>query len=347
MEPSMDRKPRFVKRPLATVALLVWLLLLACGFVADAAASSAVPQPDATSTAANVAAPTWVPVPPFSGHVVDAVGYLSTQDRAALEAKLVAFEKSKGRQIAVLLVQSIGDEGSQHYAYRVFDAWKLGVNDILVLVTTEPYDEDITPGRGLVMLTPAILKRVLDEDMSWPRVKLGDINGELNGGIDRLIKLENGEAMPPPPKPEGDFTWTLLDAIAPPPLEMTRWLGLIVGLPFVFIFAVSWLGGKAALLRGGVTLAVVWLFVLWLGAGWLFALVLGALACHVAMRYDPGELPEYTGSTAYRSGTGNSFGSIVWSLFKIAGSGALGSGGGSGFRGGGGGFGGGGASGSW
>lgn len=322
------RRPIHDMRSSMRLVALLALLLFACGAGVGAAR-------------AEVAA-----VPGLNGHVVNLTPMLTDAQVQALEAKLAAFEQARGRRIAVLLVENTGDESGAQYSNRVFDAWKLGDSDVLILVTENPYNERITPGRALgAVFTLPVIKRILDEDMSWPRVKLGDIDGELNGGVDRIIRLENGEAMPPPPKPEGSFKGSLLDAISPPPLAMGPWLWMIVGLPFVFAFASAFLGGKAALLRGCVTLPVIAGFVLLLGAGWLFALLLGAIAFYLAIRFDMGDLPEPSGSSVDQSNSGGSLGSVAWSLLRIAGSGVLSRGGG--FGGGGGRFGGGGASGRW
>ncbi len=316
------------------------------------------PQDVASNAKEAVAAPALAPLPAHSGHVVDAIGYLSDQERAALEAKLAAFEKAKGRQIALLLVDGTGDESHAHFAKRVFDTWNLGADGVLIWFTEQPYDEGIFVGRGLVDVFPVpIIKRILNEDMSWPRVKMGDIPGELKGGVDRIIRLQNGEAMPPPPpKPEGDFKETLFDALSPPPFELPIWLGMLVGLPFLFIVASGLLSWKAALLRGCVTSVVLAGFLLLLGAGWLFALIVAAIAFYPAILFQSdGPEPDWTADdspsshSSRSSGSSDvSFGSIAWSLLGMAASSALSSGGGSGgFSGGGGGFSGGGASGSW
>lgn len=321
--------PALHTRMHALAALFAGLLVLASVFVADAAAAP-------------------VAIPPPSAHVVDTTGYLSEEQRAALEAKLATFERARGRRIAVLMVENTGDETHAQYANRVFEGWNLGADGVLILYTAQPYDERITVGRGLVaVFTLPIIQRILHEDMSWPRVKLGDIAGELDGGVDRIIRLENGEAMPPPPKPEGNFKWSLLDAISPPPFEFAAWMGMLVGLPFLFLVASGLLSWKAALLRGCVTSVVIAVFLLLLGSGWLFALILAAIAFYPAMlNQSDGPEPDWTADDHVSSNV--SFGSIAWSLLGMAASSAISSGGGrGGFRGGGGGFSGGGASGSW
>ena len=51
----------------------------------------------------------------------------STADQSsALEAKLAAFEQSKGSQVAVLIVPTTQPEDIEQYSIRVVDQWKLG-----------------------------------------------------------------------------------------------------------------------------------------------------------------------------------------------------------------------------
>ncbi|HEY2344472.1 MAG TPA: TPM domain-containing protein [Xanthomonadaceae bacterium] len=314
-----------------------------------------LPQPPSTQSdvaSASVAKVALLPIPPLIGHVVNQTdGVLTEAQARALEAKLAAFEKNKGRRIAVLLVEGTGDETDAQFADRVFKTWKLGDDGVLVTMTQQPYDERIEVGRGLFAVFPhAVILRILNEDMSWPNVKLGDIAGEINAGVDRIIRLENGEAMPPPPKPESSYGGqSLLEMCYPPPLG--SWLGMIVGLPFIFLVVSGLLSWKGALLRGVSTSAAIGVFLLLIGSGYLFALCLAALAFYLGvLNKSDGPEPDWNSlpsSSSHGSSGRTSGGSIAWSILGGIAGGVLSSAGGGGFRGGGGGFSGGGASGSW
>ncbi len=313
----------------------------------------ALPQPSSPKTdssPASAATTMVLPIPPLTAHVVNHTHSVLTEAQAsALEAKLAAFDKGGSRKVALLLVETTGDETGSQFADRVFDAWNLGDEGVLILMIAEPYDERINVGRGLNgVFTHPVIRRILDEDMSWPNTKLGDVAGELNAGVDRIIRLENGEAMPQPPKPEGGFEgWTWLDLLSPPPLG--TWIVSLVGIIFLGICAAAVLGHKATLVRGGGTAVVVGAVPLIAGSGVLFALCFAALGFYLAARYAKDDGPDIpidwnSGSSSSVSGWsifGNILGMVASSAISSGG------GGGGGFSGGGGGFSGGGASGSW
>ncbi|MEY3460701.1 MAG: hypothetical protein RLZZ03_354, partial [Pseudomonadota bacterium] len=62
-------------------------------------------------------------IPPLSARVIDTTGTLSAAQRDALDAKLAAFEQSKGAQIVVLMVPTTQPEDITGYAQRVSDLW--------------------------------------------------------------------------------------------------------------------------------------------------------------------------------------------------------------------------------
>ena len=62
------------------------------------------------------------PLPPLAAHVTDTVGLLSVDRREAIEARLVALEREKGAQVAVLLVATTRPEAIEEYALRVAEA---------------------------------------------------------------------------------------------------------------------------------------------------------------------------------------------------------------------------------
>ena len=67
-----------------------------------------------------------LPVPALSGRVIDQTATLSEPQRAALDAKLAAFEAQAGPQIVLLLVPTTAPEDIASYAQRVADSWKIG-----------------------------------------------------------------------------------------------------------------------------------------------------------------------------------------------------------------------------
>ncbi|HTA64974.1 MAG TPA: TPM domain-containing protein [Xanthomonadaceae bacterium] len=143
-----------------------------------------------------------IPVPPLTAHVTDQTGILSSAQAQALEAKLAAFEQDKGGQIAVLIVATTGDETIEQYSIRVVDQWKLGrkgVDDgVLLLVAKDGHRLRIEVGRGYEGVLPdAIANRIIDGFIA-PKFHAGDYAGGLNDGVDRIIGVVSGEALPQP-----------------------------------------------------------------------------------------------------------------------------------------------------
>src|ERR1700761_7327781 len=149
-----------------------------------------------------------VAVPPLPGRGVDQTGPLSAGDIASLNQTLQDFETKKGSQIAVLIVPTTDPETIEQYSIRVADAWKVGrkrVDDgAILLVAKNDRKLRIEVGYGLEgALTDVTSKRIIDEFIV-PKFKSGDFAGGIWGGVARIIKVIDGEPLPPP-KPQQDY----------------------------------------------------------------------------------------------------------------------------------------------
>ena len=90
----------------------------------------------------------------------------------------------------------------EQYGIRVAEAWKLGrkgVDDGAILILAKDDRKlRIEVGYGLEGALPdAIAKRIVREDIA-PRFRSGDYPGGIAVGVDRMIAVINGEALPPP-----------------------------------------------------------------------------------------------------------------------------------------------------
>jgi uncharacterized protein len=265
-------------------------------------------------------------VPPLTAHVVDTTATLQPAQQQALEAKLTAFEQTRGSQIAVLLVPTTQPEDIASYANRVANVWKIGrkgIGDgVLLIVAKNDHQLRIEVAKTLEGAIPDLAASQIIEDAIMPRFKQGDFAGGLDAGADQLIALITGEKLP-----------------APAPLRNShgkagfQWTDLMV-----FLFFVVPIGGAlvrrvfgqqfGSVAMGGIVGVLVWLF-----TSSLLLAGLGAVAGLVLTLFS-GVLP--------LAGMGRGFGGGGF------GGGGYGGGGGGGFSSGGGGdFGGGGASGRW
>jgi uncharacterized protein len=271
-----------------------------------------------------------VAVPPLSGRVVDQTGTLTAADIASLTQTLKDLETRKGSQVAVLIVPTTDGEAIEQYSLRVAEAWKIGRKKIddgaLLVIAKNDRRLRIEVGYGLEgTLTDVTSKRIIDEDIT-PKFKTGDFAGGVSAGVDRMVKVAEGEKLPEPEPPHWQDTG-LLNGIDP--------FNPFV-LAFVFIVgsalraALGRLVGSAA--TGGFVGILAWLLVGSLGV----AAVVGVLAFLIFAFID---LMPSGGSRGTRGG---------WSGGSSSDWGSSSSGSSSGgFSGGGGSFGGGGASGSW
>lgn len=275
-------------------------------------------------SAAGLAADDLAAIPPLKARVTDLTGTLSRDQAASLEAELEQFEKSRGSQIAILLVPTTQPEPIEAYSIRVAEAWKLGrkgVDDgILILVAKDDRKLRIEVGRGLEGAVPdAVAKRIVAEVIG-PRFKEGDFHGGLKAGAAKLQAVIGGEALPPPKsasRPGGAAmdTETLLTVS----LVVATMLGAVMGR------LLGRLGGSTV--TSGVVGGLAWLV-----TGSAVAALIGAILVFI-----------YVLAIA-SSGRGGGWSSGGWGG---SGGGGWGGGSGGGFSGGGGDFGGGGASGDW
>src|SRR6266487_534227 len=268
-----------------------------------------------------------VVVPPLKARVTDLTGTLSAQQIRELESRLSAFERSKGSQIAVLMLPSTQPETIEEYSIRVADAWKIGrarVDDGVILVVAKNDRKlRVEVGRGLEGAIPdAVAKRVVS-DVITPHFRTGDFYGGVAAGTDAVMKLIEGEGLPAPK------SGVIVNGVHRPIAFQTIFLLFIALVATDAIFRRLFGRVVGAGISGGIVGAIVWLV-----AGVLaFAVIGGLIGFVIALINGLG-------------GRRGSWASGGWSGGGWSGGGGFGGGGG--FSGGGGGFsGGGGASGSW
>ncbi len=143
-----------------------------------------------------------VGIPQLRAHVTDLTSTLTAEQRATLGQKLAAFETRKGSQIGVLVVPTTQPEAVEQYAVRVQEAWKLGrkgIDDgVLMVVAKDDRRLWIEVGYGLEGALPdATTKRIIDEEIV-PRFKQGNYFGGISAGVDRIMRVIDGEPLPPP-----------------------------------------------------------------------------------------------------------------------------------------------------
>ncbi len=159
-----------------------------------------------------------VAVPPLVGRVVDQTGTLTSGDIASLNQTIRSFEARKGSQIAVLIVPTTDGEAIEQFSLRVAEAWKIGrkkIDDGAVLVIAKNDRHlRIEVGYGLEgALTDVTTKRIIDEEIT-PKFKSGDFAGGVSAGLNKMIRIIDGEKLPEPEPPHWQQQTGLFDVDA-------------------------------------------------------------------------------------------------------------------------------------
>jgi uncharacterized protein len=273
-----------------------------------------------------------VAVPALSGRVVDQTGTLAAGDVASLTQTLKDLETRKGSQIAVLIVPTTDGEAIEQFSLRVAEAWKIGRKKIddgaLLVIAKNDRRLRIEVGYGLEgALTDATTKRIIDEDIT-PKFKNGDFAGGVSAGVDRMVRVAEGEKLPDPEPPH----WQDSQSFNPEDLFNPFLIIPAIFLGGLLRSLVGRLLGSAA--AGALTALIAWFLV-----GSVFAAVIAGVLASLFVLISDGFASAGPGRRGSAGGwSGGSGGS--WS----SGGSSSSSGG---FSGGGGSFGGGGASGSW
>jgi uncharacterized protein len=263
-----------------------------------------------------------VAVPPLRSPVTDLTGTLTREQVASLEQMLHSFEARKGSQIAVLMVPSTAPETIEQYALRVAEQWKIGrarIDDGAILaVAKNDRALRIEVGYGLEgALNDATASRIIRE-VIVPRFREGDFYGGINAGVDRMIRVIDGEPLPAPAKSAPQVEGTIAQL-----LPVLLILAVVLGAALR-----AMLGRFLGALAAGSAVGII----AWILAGTLLAALIAAVLAFFFTLAGGGSGRRYYGG--FPGGFGGGFG-------------GGGPGGGGGFRGGGGSFGGGGASGRW
>lgn len=264
--------------------------------------------------AAAAGAADEVAVPPLKARVTDLTGTLDAAQLAALESELRAFEQKRGSQIAVLMLPTTRPETIEQYSLRVAERWKLGrakVDDGAILIVAKNDQRlRIEVGYGLEGAIPDVVAKRVIREVIAPHFLANDFYGGIRDGAQMLMKLIEGEKLPPPARKQGSST--------------DDFESLFVVLLIVVVVAGGLLKAVLGRLLGSAATGAAAGFIAWAIAGALGAAVIAGIVAFI--------LALIGGGRGFFPGG--------------LGGGGFGSGGG-GFGGGGGGFGGGGASGSW
>lgn len=147
-------------------------------------------------------AQTVLPLPALTARVMDQTGSLDAPALAAIEQRLAAFEREHGAQVVVLIVPTTAPEDIADYTQRLGDAWKIGRKDVgdgvLFVVAKDDRRMRIAPAKRLEGAIPDLMaRRILDQAVA-PAFRRGDFAGGIDAGVEQILQLIAGEALPTP-----------------------------------------------------------------------------------------------------------------------------------------------------
>ena len=135
----------------------------------------------------HVRAQNILPAPNPPSLVVDAAGMLESNEQDSLEQKLVAFDDSTSNQIAVVTIDSLGDNSLESYANRLFNTWGIGTqkynNGVLLLIVKSTRQIRIEVGYGLESVISDEHASDIIQEIIVPNFKAGN----YYTGIDQAV----------------------------------------------------------------------------------------------------------------------------------------------------------------
>jgi len=141
------------------------------------------------------------PNPPKLYNDLNHIGFLTPSEESMIEKRLEKFEKETSNEIAVIIVDDLGDYDVSDYAIKISNLWKVGKekekNGIVVLIKPTGGKRDkkifISVGRGLEGAIPDITcKRIIENELI-PNFKNEAHFKGLNDALDVLTSLSKGE----------------------------------------------------------------------------------------------------------------------------------------------------------
>ncbi len=174
--------------------------------------------------------------------VYDYAKVLSTNDKVALEQKLIRYADSTSTQIVMITIASSQGEELDLLGARWGQEWGIGQanedNGIVVILAKDDRKIDINTGYGIeYRITDRDAKRII-EDVMIPHFRSQNYAAGLNNGADAIFAALNGEFKQT--KKRSD--------------EQVPWGAIVIFLVFIFILIASSRnknGGKNGGFNGG------------------------------------------------------------------------------------------------
>lgn len=143
-----------------------------------------------------------ISTPPSPPKLVnDYAGVLTEAQTAALEEKLVQYDKSTSTQIAIVIVNSVEGNDIAEVGTEILRKWGVGGkqnnNGVVLLVAFKDRKLNISTGYGLEKSLPDITCQQIIDNTIKPNFKGNDYYGGLDAGADAIIQATQGAYTAP------------------------------------------------------------------------------------------------------------------------------------------------------
>lgn len=235
MSPSACPAPVPRKRGRLTSA--VWFAALTAAMAAwpSSGARAETPIPDTPSR--------WV---------TDNAGFLSPVVVHELDARLQDYEKQSGHQVIVFIDHTTGGVPIEDWSVRAFKKWGVGRrgsdDGLALLIFSDDHHLRLEVGYGLEGQLPDARAARIIQDLMVPRIRAGDRDGAVRGGVDAALAALGGAA-------EGARSATDGTTAAEPPPNgadtLLHIIAVLFGSLFLLLFIAHPLMGLLGLLHIG------------------------------------------------------------------------------------------------
>lgn len=180
--------------------------------------------------------------PEFTAPVVDAANVVSPDVENVVNADLQAFRSAGGPQIAVAVVDSIGNASIEDYTIDLANQWGVGDkakdDGVVILIAVTDRELRIEVGSGVEGdLTDVAAGNIVDQVMV-PLLRADDFDGAVAQGALAVMKVWRGEAIPAVSVPTDTSTSTT---------PQNSWVSFVFFFGFILLFSILAATGK---LRG-------------------------------------------------------------------------------------------------
>jgi uncharacterized protein len=146
-------------------------------------------QADSIWTVASVPNPTLI----GSGYISDPDQVLPYEQRTAILSYLKAIKDSTDNEVAVVIVNSIGEAVPHDFGVELFNLWGIGVkgkdNGLLIFLVMDQRRVEFITGYGMEGVLPDALCKRIQMVAMVPRFKEGAYGKGLQDGLDWVYKI--------------------------------------------------------------------------------------------------------------------------------------------------------------